>query len=251
MSTSKSRIVLITGAAGSIGTAIARTVVTQGAQVVLHDVAAPAIRPLCDELGDKATPVSADLVDAKATDKLWTDALEIHGRIDVVINNAGIYPPAPLDASLDEWIDVWDTSQAVNLKAPAILCRAAVKTFAGQESGGIIINLASRAAFRGEDPDYWHYAAAKAGIVAMTRTIARQYGRQGTTAFAIAPGYVDTPFNQVFAETVGVQTAADQTGLGQVAQPQDIANVIAFLATGQARHATGTTIDINGASYVR
>lgn len=251
MSTSKSRIVLITGAAGSIGTAIARTVVTQGAQVVLHDVAAPTIRPLCDELGDKATPVSADLVDAKATDKLWTDALEIHGRIDVVINNAGIYPPAPLDASLDEWIDVWDTSQAVNLKAPAILCRAAVKTFAGQESGGIIINLASRAAFRGEDPDYWHYAAAKAGIVAMTRTIARQYGRQGTTAFAIAPGYVDTPFNQVFAETVGVQTAADQTGLGQVAQPQDIANVIAFLATGQARHATGTTIDINGASYVR
>jgi NAD(P)-dependent dehydrogenase (short-subunit alcohol dehydrogenase family) len=111
--------------------------------------------------------------------------------------------------------------------------------------------MASRAAFRGEDPEFWHYAAAKAGIVAMTRTIARQYGRQGVTAFAIAPGYVDTDFNRPFAEKFGVEAAARDTGLGEVAQPQDVANVITFLASGLARHATGTTIDINGASYVR
>lgn len=85
----------------------------------------------------------------------------------------------------------------------------------------------------------------------MTRTIARHYGRNGVTAFAIAPGYVDTSLNQVFRDTVGVQVAADQTGLGEVAQPEDVANVIAFLATGLAKHATGTTIDVNGASYVR
>jgi NAD(P)-dependent dehydrogenase (short-subunit alcohol dehydrogenase family) len=125
-----------------------------------------------------------------------------------------------------------------------------VWAFSGREGGGIIINLASRAAFRGEDPDYWHYAAAKAGIVAMTKTIARHYGRQGVTAFAIAPGYVDTPFNQVFADTVGVEVAAADTGIGEVAAPQDIANIVAFLASGLARHATGTTIDVNGASYV-
>ena len=86
--------------------------------------------------------------------------------------------------------------------------------------------------------------------MAMTRTIARQYGRQGVTAFAIAPGYVDTPFNKVFAEQVGVEVAAADTGLGEVAQPQDVANVILFLATSLAKHATGATIDINGASYV-
>jgi NAD(P)-dependent dehydrogenase (short-subunit alcohol dehydrogenase family) len=125
-----------------------------------------------------------------------------------------------------------------------------VTAFAGQEGGGIIVNLASRAAFRGEDPDYWHYAAAKAGIVAMTRTIARHYGRQGVTAYAIAPGYVDTPFNQHFADTVGVEVAAADTGLGEVAGPQDIANIVAFLASGLARHATGATIDVNSASYV-
>lgn len=146
---------------------------------------------------------------------------------------------------------VWNLSLGVNLIAPAILCRAAVAAFSGQPDGGIIINLASRAAFRGEDPAYWHYAAAKAGIVAMTRTIARQNGRQGITAFAVAPGYVDTSFNQRFADEVGVEVAARDTGLGQVAQPQDVANVIVFLASGLARHATGTTIDVNGASYVR
>lgn len=250
MSTTKPRVALVTGAAGGIGSAIARTLVAQGTHVLVHDMDAPTLGPLASELGDNATALTADLSSTTETAELWTKARVVHGHIDVLINNAGIYPPAPLQASLDEWINVWDLSQAVNLMAPAILCRAAVETFAEQEDGGIIINLASRAAFRGEDPEYWHYAAAKAGVVAMTRTIARQNGRQGVTAFAIAPGYVDTPFNQVFADTVGVQSAADQTGLGQVAQPQDIANVIAFLASGQAKHATGTTIDINGASYV-
>ena len=85
----------------------------------------------------------------------------------------------------------------------------------------------------------------------MTRSIARNHGRQGVTAFAIAPGYVDTAFNQRFRDEVGVEVAARDTGLGEVALPQDVANVVAFLASGLARHATGTTIDINGASYVR
>ena len=146
---------------------------------------------------------------------------------------------------------VWNLSLGVNLVAPAILCKAAVTTFAGQAGGGIIVNMASRAAFRGEDPAYWHYAAAKAGLVAMTRSIARNNGRQGVTAFAIAPGYVDTAFNQRSATRCSVDGAARDTGLGEVAQPQDVANVIAFLASGLARHATGTTIDVNGASYVR
>lgn len=251
MTSLDNRVILITGAAGGIGSAVARTAVAEGAKVIIHDVNAKAIDALAGELGASTTAITADLSDAASTAQLWVDALAIHGRVDVLVNNAGIYPPAPLESSLEDWIKVWDSSLAVNLKAPAILCREAVKTYTNQPDGGIIINLASRAAFRGEDPEYWHYAAAKAGVVAMTRTIARQNGRQGVTAFAIAPGYVDTSLNKVFAETVGVQAAAEQTGLGQVAQPQDIANVIVFLATGLARHATGTTIDINGASYVR
>ena len=245
------RIVLITGAAGAIGSATARTILRAGGTVLLHDVRADPVEALAKELGPGAHALTADLSDPNATESLWADALAVHGRIDVLINNAGIYPPAALDGPFDEWLRVWMLSLGVNLVAPAILCRAAVATFSGQPEGGIIINMASRAAFRGEDPDFWHYAAAKAGVVAMTRTIARQNGRQGITAFAVAPGYVDTPFNKPFADEFGVEAAARDTGLGQVAQPQDVANILCFLASGLARHATGTTIDVNGASYVR
>ena len=245
------RIVLITGSAGGIGSAIAHGVVAGGGKALIHDVNKDALTHLAQELGENAHPFVADLRNPEEVANLWAQALQIHGRIDVLVNNAGIYPPAPLSAPLHDWLNVWDASLAVNLKAPAILAREAIATYTHQAAGGIIINIASRAAFRGEDPDYWHYAAAKAGVVAMTRTIARQNGRQGVTAFAIAPGYVDTTFNKVFAEEVGVEVAAADTGLGEVAQPQDVANVILFLATGLAKHATGTTIDINGASYVR
>jgi 3-oxoacyl-[acyl-carrier protein] reductase len=245
------RVVLVTGAAGGIGSAITHTIVGANGRVIVHDLDPDATARLAGELGDAAHALTADLRHPEATAALWEEALAVHGSIDVLVNNAGIYPPAPLDRSLKDWLGVWDLSLTVNLKAPAVLCRAAVQTYATQPAGGIIVNMASRAAFRGEDPDYWHYAAAKAGVVAMTRTIARQYGRQGVTAFAIAPGYVDTSFNRAFAEEYGVEAAAAATGLGEVAQPQDVANVVAFLSSGLARHATGTTIDVNGASYVR
>jgi 3-oxoacyl-[acyl-carrier protein] reductase len=96
-----------------------------------------------------------------------------------------------------------------------------------------------------------HYAASKAGVVAMTRTIARHFGRQNITAFAIAPGFVRTDLNRAFFDQFGVEAAAKDIPLGEIAEPADIANTVVFLASGLARHATGTTIDINGASYVR
>jgi len=245
------KVVLITGAGGEIGSATARTLVRAGGQVVLHDIDEQALAAIAAALGEAADSVTSDLSDPAATEDLWDRALAIHGRIDVLVNMAGIYPSASLDDPLEQWLEVWDRSVAVNLISPAVLCRGAVQAFAAQTGGGIIINIASRAAFRGEDPDYWHYAAAKAGIVAMTKTIARHYGRQGVTAFAIAPGYVDTAFNAAFRDKFGVEAAAADTGLGEVAQPQDVANTIAFLASGLARHTTGATIDLNGASYVR
>jgi NAD(P)-dependent dehydrogenase (short-subunit alcohol dehydrogenase family) len=219
--------------------------------VLLHDANGPAVNRTADDIGSGAAALVGDLSDSHQVESLWDEALAVHGSIDVLINNAGVYPAAPLAAGLDEWVGAWDFSLKVNLLAPAILCRSAILYFSGREEGGIIVNMASRAAFRGEDPDYWNYAAAKAGVVAMTRTIARQYGRQGITAFAVAPGYVDTDFNKAFRDQYGVEAAARDTGLGEVAQPEDIANVVTFLASGLARHATGATIDVNSASYVR
>jgi NAD(P)-dependent dehydrogenase (short-subunit alcohol dehydrogenase family) len=245
------RVVLVTGAAGGIGAAVARGVLGAGGSAVLHDVQLDRVQQLATELGNRTTALAADLADPRAAEGLWEQALAWRERLDVLVNNAGIYEPAQVDGEVAAWTASWERTLAINLVSPATLCRAAVRTFREQEGGGIIVNLASRAAFRGEDPDYWHYAASKAGVVAMTRTLARQYGRQGVTAFAVAPGFVDTPFNRPAVERYGIESFAADTGLGEVAQPEDVANVIVFLASGLARHATGTTIDVNGASYVR
>jgi NAD(P)-dependent dehydrogenase (short-subunit alcohol dehydrogenase family) len=246
------RVVLVTGAAGAIGAATSRTIAGCGGYVVLHDLSLQGrLSELSDELGDNAHALAADLSDPASAAGLWQEALGWRGRIDALVNNAGIYEPASVEADIGEWTAAWDRTLAICLVSPATLCREAIRTFREQEGGGTIVNLSSRAAWKGEDADFWHYAAAKAGVVAMTKTIARQFGREGVTAYAVAPGFVNTPFNDPAVERYGLDFFADDTGLGEVAGPQDVANVIAFLASGLARHATGTTIDVNGASYVR
>jgi 3-oxoacyl-[acyl-carrier protein] reductase len=246
------RVALVTGAAGAIGSATARTIARCGGRVVVHDLHLEGpLTELAGELEDRAHAVAGDLADPQAAAELWGQAVAWRGRVDALINNAGIYEPASMDDDVPTWTAAWERTLSICLVSPATLCREAIHTFRRQEEGGTIVNLASRAAWKGEDADYWHYAAAKAGVVAMTKTIARQYGRDGVTAYAVAPGFVDTPFNEPAVERYGLNFFAQDTGLGEVAGPQDVANVIAFLASGLARHATGTTVDVNGASYVR
>ena len=245
------RIVLITGATGGIGSAVARTVIAEGGRAILHDRRIDDVRGLVADLGDQSTALAADLADPAATQQLWHEAAEVHGHVDVLVNNASLFRPLLPDATLEQWTSVWNQTLAVNLVAPSILCREAVTHFASQNSGGVIINVASVTAFRGALPDYWHYGAAKGGVVAMTRTIARFYGRSGVTAFVVAPGFVDTPMARSVLDADGLRQAAEANALGEVTQPQDVANVIAFLATGRAKHATGSVIDINAANFTR
>ena len=245
------RVVLVTGAGGAIGSASARTLAAAGASVLAHDVRAESVEAVTGELGSRAHAFVSDLADPAAVGRLWDEALAVHGRIDVLVNNAGIFPAAELDAPLDDWVRVWNLSLGVNLVAPAILCKAAVNTFSGQPDGGIIVNMASRAAFRGEDP----------GLLALRRREGRGRGHDPVDRpQPRAPGRDRVRdrarlrrhgLQQRFATRSVVDVAARDTGLGEVAMPQDVANVVAFLASGLARHATGTTIDINGASYVR
>jgi 3-oxoacyl-[acyl-carrier protein] reductase len=123
---------------------------------------------------------------------LWAQVLAWLGRTGVLVSKAGIYEPANVDGDFATWERSWHRTLANDLLAPAHLCREAIRTFR-TSGGGIINNIASRAAFRGGDPAYMHYAASKAGIVAMTRTIARAFGRDNITAFVVAPGFVRTP----------------------------------------------------------
>jgi NAD(P)-dependent dehydrogenase (short-subunit alcohol dehydrogenase family) len=235
------RVILVTGAAGGIGAATVAKVAELGGSAIAHDVREP-------PAGEKR--LTGDLRSPEGAKALWDEAWAWKGRIDVLVNCAGVYVAAPVESSFEDWTDAWRKTLDINLLAPAVLCREAIVAFRGQ-GGGIIVNIASRAAWRGDDAEYQGYAASKAGVVAMTKTIARHHGREGITAFAIAPGWVNTAFNQDFFDAYGVEAAAETVPLGEVAAPEDIANTIAFLASGLAKHATGATIDINGASYVR
>jgi NAD(P)-dependent dehydrogenase (short-subunit alcohol dehydrogenase family) len=182
--------------------------------------------------------------------ELWRHAVEAFGQVDVLVNNAGLFEPAPLDGSAEAWASARQRTLQVNLVAAADLCREAILHFRPR-GGGIIVNVASRAAFRGGAVDYMNYAASKGGLVSLTRTIARGYAGDGVIAYAIAPGFTDTELNDAFFERNSKAELIRDIPLGEIAPPEEIGNIIAFLASGLARHASGSTIDVNGASYIR
>ncbi|MGH6719272.1 MAG: SDR family NAD(P)-dependent oxidoreductase [Alphaproteobacteria bacterium] len=247
------KVVLVTGASRGIGAAIARVLGAAGADLVLH---AARNRAVAERVGaevalGRSHVVVADLAEDDAAERLWRDAMAWRGRIDVLVNNAGIYERAPLDAEVTAWRQAWRRTLQINLVAPAELCRAAIGHFRTR-GGGIVVNVASRASFRGDGPDYSHYAASKGGLIAMTRTFARAHAGEGILFYAVAPGFVRTEMAEdSFRQGTDEEAVKRDIPIGDIAPPEDVANVVAFLASGLAPHATGTTVDINGASYVR
>ena len=246
------KVTLVTGGSRGIGAAVVRTLAGAGGDVVLHyGRSHERAVALADEVGrERCHLVRADLEDGGCVPALWRDAVAWKGRVDVLVNNAGIYVAAGVDADFETWAATWARTLGVNLVAAAHLCREAVRHFR-ERGGGAIVNVASRAAFRGDAPDYTHYAASKAGMVALTRTIARGFGADNIVAFVVAPGFVRTERVERRMRDHGEDSVLDEIPLGDMASPEDVANVVAFLASGLARHATGATIDVNGASYVR
>ena len=243
------KTVLVTGGSRGIGASTARVLARAGARVALHygrgrqEAAA-----IAAELGPVCLPFGADLAAPGSAFRLWDDACAWTGRIDVLVNNAAVVTPLTIEDDIQTWDRVWQETLAVNVRAAADLCRAAIHTFRSQ-GGGMLISVASRAAFRGDDPHLMHYAASKAALVALTRSIARGYARDNILAYVVAPGFVRTERQEEVIRRRGENVMLHDIPLGEMARPEDVANVIAFLASGLARHATGTTIDINGASY--
>ena len=172
------------------------------------------------------------------------------GRVDVLINNAGVFEAAAIDLPDAAWSAAWARTMQVNLTAAAELCRLAVLHFMVHQ-GGRIVNVASRAAHRGDSPAHWHYAASKAGMVAMTKTIARGYARDGVLAFAVCPGFTMTGMADDYLASRGGDALLADIPLGRVALPDEIAEVVAFAALAAPPSMTGAVLDINGASYVR
>lgn len=233
--------ILVTGSSRGIGRAIAERLTGADCRVVGHSRG-----PASD------TVVACDLAVADMAPELWSEALErLDGRIDVLVNNAGVFENSPLDADHDDWVAAWDRTMQINLTASAELCRLAVRHWQDGNASGRIVNIASRAAYRGDSPAHWHYAASKAGMVAMTKTIARGYAKQGIFAFAICPGFTMTGMADDYLESRGGDKLLADIPLGRVANPEEVAEIARFLALEAPASMTGAVIDVNGASYVR
>jgi len=233
--------ILVTGTTRGIGAAIRAELEGKGARVVGH--------------GSKAggeMQIAADLARHGAAEGLWQEALDrLDGRIDVLINNAGVYEPVSIGEGPEVWAASWTRTLQINLQAAADLCRFAVSHFRSREGGGRIVNVVSRAAYRGDSPDHWAYAASKAGLVAVTKTIARGFAAEGILAFAAAPGFTMTGMAEDYLASRGGDEVLAGIPLGRVNTPEEVANVVAYLALSAPAAMTGAVIDINGASYVR
>ena len=232
---------LVTGSTRGIGAAIANGLRARGVIVIGHG----------SRTADADT-IAADLADPVAAAALWDAALERSGgRIDILVNNAGLFAANPLGGSDIQWLDKWEEVLRINLTAAAELSRYAVKHWLARGTGGRIIHIASRAGHRGDSPDHWHYAAAKGGMLAMHKTIARAYAAQGILSYAITPGFTDTAMAGDYLASRGGAGLLADIPLGRVATPDEIASIAIFCALDAPPSMTGATLDANGASYVR
>jgi NAD(P)-dependent dehydrogenase (short-subunit alcohol dehydrogenase family) len=230
--------ILVTGTSRGIGRSIFEALAG-------HNVVGHSTRGGPDE-------VAADLDQAGAAARIWGEALErLDGRIDALVNNAGIFEAAPINASAEEWVAQWERTMRVNLTASAELCRLAVLHFKERGGGGRIVNVSSRAAYRGDSPEHWHYAASKAGMIGMTKSIARAYAGEGIYAFAVCPGFTVTGMVDDYLESRGGGAFLKDIPLGRPADPAEVAEIVRWLAVDAPASSTGAVIDVNGASYVR
>ena len=244
--------ILVTGGTRGIGAAISRILVKCGALVVAnyysHENAAQALKK---ELGNNLHLIKADLSGAMEVSRLYSETLDyFDGRLDGLVNNAGIAIASPTSKNVIDWTDDWLKTMDVNVNAVGVLSMRTVNHFKKQASGGRIVTISSRAAFRGDTEDYLAYATSKAAVVALTKSIARAFGKADIKAFVVAPGFTRTEMAQKFIDQYGEDFALNDIALNKLTEPKDIAPTIAFLLSGLMDHTTGTTIDINAGSYV-
>ena len=239
----RGRVCIVTGAASGIGKGIATRLANEGASVVVDDLNGEAATATASELGNGAIGVAVDVTDRAAVDAMTEQALTTFGRIDVLVNNAGWDKVGPF---LDSDVHVRDRVIGINLSGVLHCSQSVVRRMVDQ-GHGTVVNIGSDAARVGSSGEAV-YSACKGGVVAFTKTLAREVARHGITANAVCPGPADTPlFEQISAENPKLRTALEKSiPLRRLAQPEDLANAVAFMASPASKYITGQTLSVSG-----
>jgi 3-oxoacyl-[acyl-carrier protein] reductase len=239
---------LITGGGRGIGAAIARSLSREGCDVALVDNGAfDSAQSLAAELcatNARALAIQADVTDLAAAESAVATTVRTFGRLDILVCNAGIARDAVI-WKLSE--SAWDEVIAVNLKGAFTYCRAVAPIFR-ERGGGRVVTIASINAIRGKVGQV-NYAASKAGVVALTKTLARELGHSSVTVNCVAPGMVRTDMIAALPQEIR-HAAEHESALGRIAEPEDVASVVTFLCSARARHVTGTVIKVDGGQYI-
>lgn len=245
------KTILVTGGSRGIGEGIVRGVAAEGANVVFNyrknaSLAAAIVK---DIGANRCLAMAADLNDPAQIDQLWETAVRWKGHVDVLVNSASSREAVAIDAPTAEWDARWIHALRVNLLAAGHLSRRAIGHYKGRD-GGIIIGITTRNAVRGDRPEYFHEAASKAGMNSLMRGIARFCAKDKIYSYLVCGGMVETDQFRIGVEKFGYDVWTQEMRLDAPGKPQDIANVVVFLASGKAQYATGATIDAVGATFI-
>ena len=247
--------VLLTGSSKGIGYKIAQDLLAEGHELALHYNKNES--PLEDLLKDDKTgsfSIKADLSEQEEIKKMVENTIDKLSFPDCIINNAGIAESADISLDIDNWSNMFDKTIDVNLKAPSLIFKEFVKYKREKKINSRlrIINIASRAAFRGEQQDYISYACSKGGIISLTKTMSRSFGEtDNIVAISIAPGFVRTEMAQSFIDKHGEDVVKQGITLDRLTEPKDISPIVSLIVSGKMDHSTGSTIDVNGGSFLR
>jgi 3-oxoacyl-[acyl-carrier protein] reductase len=246
---SERRVAMITGAARGIGYETAKLLAQAGCTVIIADMSPDRLKQAVESMSAEGFPVEPaeiDVSDIPRARKIVADVINRHGRIDILVNNAGICPTTSVDQiSEEEWGRVMD----VNLKGAFFLCQAVIPVMKEQHYGRIV-NISSIAGEMGALVAGCHYSISKAGIIAMTKVLARQLGTWGITVNAVAPGTIDSVMTADWSKEQRDMLTA-RIPVGRLGDPRDIAHAVAFLTSEGSSFITGATIDVNGGALMR
>lgn len=238
---------LVTGASRGIGFAITQALLRDSVSVT----GTARSRKFSDELikSDHFSGLHVDLASESEINKILKPAL-LDNTPDILVNNAGMFVDSPIDSDDQDWLDVWDRTLQVNLRSSSLLAKWFINAHQKNGTEGILVNVASRAAYRGDTQEYAAYAASKAGMVAFTKSVARDFSKQGIYAYSIAPGFIDTDMARESVSVYGKEYLTQDSAFDSITQPDDVAEMVAFLCQGKVKHMSGSTFHINGGSYM-